>query len=379
VTAFVSFTGPTTVPVNNNVLQVGVPLLGLITTVSSLVTAQQCVGLNVDSSGNIVLLAGGTFTVTLAEGFATAFKTIGTPTVFQGATQVESGFTSATQSTRFIIRFANVPNGVKLGSPGAITGTPVTLKIVKLGGTDSNGFGQGTHSPGDDIPVTGNSAFVVYEVVTCDPFAQESVKVPITVGFKSDTVNDLPAIGIMQSGASFAPVSTVTTASTTAPRPRFVDTTAYKSVFQITRCITNLLFPFVTNQSGFDTGFAISNTSADDKGTIAQGGTCTVYYFGSTTGGGAAPGPQTSIVVASGKQIVWSLSGGNPAANITGTPGFQGYVFAQCQFQFAHGFAYIQDGFGGVPSLAQGYLALVVPWNGVAASRFAGTGEELGH
>ena len=37
-------------------------------------------------------------------------------------------------------------------------------------------------------------------------------------------------------------------------------------------------------------------------------------------------------------------------------------MIAQCRFQFAHGFAFITDGFGGPGrGLSQGYLALVIP------------------
>ena len=58
---------------------------------------------------------------------------------------------------------------------------------------------------------------------------------------------------------------------------------------------------------------------------------------------------------------MFTISGGNPAQSIDGAPEFQGYVIAVCEFQYAHGFAFITDGFGGVRSLAQGYLALVIP------------------
>ena len=41
--------------------------------------------------------------------------------------------------------------------------------------------------------------------------------------------------------------------------------------------------------------------------------------------------------------------------------GFQGYLIAQCTFQFAHGFAFITDGVGANGGLSQGYLAGVIP------------------
>src|ERR1035437_4720676 len=41
------------------------------------------------------------------------------------------------------------------------------------------------------------------------------------------------------------------------------------------------------------------------------------------------------------------------------SPGFQGYMFAVCNFQYAHGFAFISD--VGARNLAMGYLAIVIP------------------
>jgi len=59
--------------------------------------------------------------------------------------------------------------------------------------------------------------------------------------------------------------------------------------------------------------------------------------------------------------LIFTLSSGNAAQNIDGAFEFQGYIIAQCEFQYGHGFAFITDGFGGIPALAQGYLALVIP------------------
>jgi hypothetical protein len=39
-------------------------------------------------------------------------------------------------------------------------------------------------------------------------------------------------------------------------------------------------------------------------------------------------------------------------------PGFEGYIIAVCNFQLAHGFAFVSD--VGARNLAMGYLALVV-------------------
>ena len=63
--------------------------------------------------------------------------------------------------------------------------------------------------------------------------------------------------------------------------------------------------------------------------------------------------------VEAGAQLLFVLSsGGN--LGIAGTPGFQGYIIAQCRFQYAHGFAFITDGPIGQARVAEGYLALVM-------------------
>jgi len=43
----------------------------------------------------------------------------------------------------------------------------------------------------------------------------------------------------------------------------------------------------------------------------------------------------------------------------TAVPGFSGYMIAVCNFQYAHGFAFVSD--LGARNLAMGYLALVIP------------------
>jgi hypothetical protein len=421
VTAFLSISSTTAIPVTNNVLNIGVPLLGLLTRYRGPQQADpadvrfptpllQCLTLNLDRDNDIIVPESSegsgdefsTFTVRLSEGFASAFKTLGTTTITPAAAIFERGYPTpnsnclsdgicggATQGTRFILRLYNVPAGVRAATPTLITGTSVgghTLTIFRIAGTDANGAGAFNNlSPSTEITISGGFGFAVFEVVDTNPFAVENVVIPVYLAYRPNTANDLPGVGTIQASVNFAPLSTVTTANKDAPEPRFVDSAARANVATISRCITNLLWPFVTNQAGFDTGFSIANTSSDDKGSEQQSGNCTLFYFGSTTGGGAAPANQTTATIPAGTTVVWTLSGGNAAANIAGTPGFQGYLFARCQFLFAHGFAFISNGFGGVPTIAEGYLALVVPWDGVAGSRIGGAisggraGETLGH
>ncbi|HQH28037.1 MAG TPA: hypothetical protein PLP17_11620, partial [Oligoflexia bacterium] len=103
-----------------------------------------------------------------------------------------------------------------------------------------------------------------------------------------------------------------------------------------------LLFRFATNQAGFDTAIAISNTSNDGLGTAASSGTCSIRYYGHTAAGGPAPSTQTSAAIPAGKQLVFSLSNGG-SYGIAATPGFQGYIIASCSFAHARGQSLVSD------------------------------------
>jgi hypothetical protein len=50
-----------------------------------------------------------------------------------------------------------------------------------------------------------------------------------------------------------------------------------------------LFFPFITNQAGFDTAMALSNTSADPLGTSPASGACTMNFYGNSTFAVATP------------------------------------------------------------------------------------------
>jgi hypothetical protein len=121
-------------------------------------------------------------------------------------------------------------------------------------------------------------------------------------------------------------------------------------------CRTILLYPYITNQAGFDTGLTVANTSQDpfttgSKATAAQAGSCTFTYYGGTTAAPTTPPSATST---------GNIAAGTVWANTLGTiaPNFQGYAFAVCNFQWAHGFAFISD--VGARNLAMGYLAVVL-------------------
>jgi len=75
-------------------------------------------------------------------------------------------------------------------------------------------------------------------------------------------------------------------------------------------------------------------------------------YFGRTFAGGPAPAPQTSSLVRPGEQMTFTLSGGGYL--ITSTPGFQGYLIAECRFKAA-GLGFLSD--RGIQKFGSCYIA----------------------
>ncbi|HYL35124.1 MAG TPA: hypothetical protein VEV17_04340 [Bryobacteraceae bacterium] len=304
-------------------------------------------------------------------------------------------FGAASAGDRILLRFNNVSAGIALFLPqsvvltqvGGAPGNPIPasardgwaagfLEMVSpssdasgnlVAGVTPTGafalsalFGTGTPAAGQfiaavPIPVVNGSANVVYEVANADPNATETAKIPIAVAYIANTANNLPSPGQSTINVSYAPLSGVGIADPAAPIPRFCDKSTPLAIWNINLCTCNLLFPFVTNQNGFDTGIAVANTTADPYGTAAQAGTVKLVYFGATTGGGAAPASQTSAIVHAGEELTFTLSSGGDHG-ITATPGFQGYMFAIAQFQLCHGFMFMSD--LGAQKLAMGYLAI---------------------
>ena len=400
--ATVNIVSPTSVPVDNAVLRVADTRPGM----SFAVTSQGYKNCETPSA---------TMALKFTEGFASAFKRKGDAATEDntpgGAYLTESGFNpgsllitgtlaanttvpgQANYGTRLMARFKNVPSGVTLSVPKQVT-TSSGMVVQLVDSPDADG-GGGTVTTGTGSVNVPSSGLVVYEVVTVPALSystQETVTVTVSASYS------IPGpLGTATANGNLAPISTVTTSSSSAYEPRFVDTASDSTIMTIGPCRTILLFPYVTNQAGFDTGIAISNTSRDPLGTTNQSGACTLYYYGNTNGS-TGPTSQTTPAISAGSHFAMMLSGGGGVFNYNGTmtacsagncvaPLFQGYVFAICDFQFAHGYAFISD--VGASKLAQGYLALVVPDRGTSAgsrkpehsstASGANTGEQLGN
>jgi len=301
----------------------------------------------------------------------------------------------ADRGTQLQFTVSGVNAGVNLYAPSYIylsgpygAGTPVGVAVLinqseSVGGAFSTsssvpvayspGGGGPTTSPnGAVIPVaaSGTSAALIYEIYYADSSVQESLTVPISVEYTSNTGSNIPSVTTSPStvGVEFAPQSTVGTAATTVPIPRFGPSGSPVSLFSISPCSCNLLFPFVSNIAGFDTGIAIANTSQDPYGTSGQTGTVTLNYYGNIVEPAGV-----SDAVPAGAELIFTLSsGGN--FNIQSTPGFQGYIIAQANFQYCHGFAFLSTVSN---SEAEGYLAIQLDAPGL--TRTGNTGENKGH
>ncbi|MBE0659370.1 MAG: hypothetical protein IH602_16880 [Bryobacteraceae bacterium] len=361
---YITISGTGALPLNNNFLNVGYIVKGMTFTAGG-GTYNQC--------------DPGTYNWDLKfiENFGTAFRVRGTnaqsiPGVIyntesmfsNGAVIGDAGY--ATQGTRLIARFSNIPTNVTLRVSNANTAATGGDSAWIVSGHDTNGYG-GTIPmvAGTTTIITGGnsigSGMAVWEITGADVGQIGQVWFTVSVTY---TANPLPGLTDPNNPATvtgnYGPVSTVGVQATsaTAGVPRFRDDPASAVTFTINPCQTNILFPYAANAAGFDTGFAIANTTADPYGTPDQQGVCSLYYYGLN-----APAMDTTPIVDAGKTVSWTLSNGGgivggTAGTVLPAEGFIGYVIARCNFQYAHGYAFISD--PGVKEWAQGYVALIL-------------------
>jgi hypothetical protein len=196
----------------------------------------------------------------------------------------------ADSGTKLIARFNNVPAGIVLyvtiaqvsGSSAGSTAALISTDANGANGALPNSIVAATSTAdGGMAPVTLNngSGSAVWEVSAVNPLAIDDLRFGVAIAYTANPAANLPGLGASTINGAFAPLSTVTTASS-GPIPRFADSSTATASFTINACTTNILFPFLTNQAGFDSGVSIANTSSDPFGTAAQAGPCTLNYYG---------------------------------------------------------------------------------------------------
>jgi hypothetical protein len=215
-----------------------------------------------------------------------------------------------------------------------------------------------------ELSVVNNSASAVWEIINTNPATPENFDFGTWVTYTASSATNSPPPGTATVNMSFGPVPPSFTATAGAAAsalltiPRFADMSSPQNIFTIVQCTTSLLFPFITNQAGFDTGFAIMNTTSDPFGTKPQAGTCAFNFYGQN-----APPQFITPIIPSGNNTA-STTYAFLASSIA--PNFEGYAIAVCNFQLAHGYAFVSD--LGAQKLAHGYLALILT-NAVTSTR----------
>jgi uncharacterized protein (TIGR03437 family) len=193
-----------------------------------------------------LIQAGTAFTSTrVTEGFSGAFS----PKSAAANLNADTG-------TRFIVRYAGFPQAAQLFVPNVVAGSDAvqptaggdfglpasggsyapstggSLLLSLVSGADSTGAGGSlVYTPGavgsgtvtfdavTPLPIVSGGAYAVYEVVDSNQFRVESAQFPTFLGLAANAVTT--AVQTSES-VTYAPVSTVFTASTNAPIPRFV-------------------------------------------------------------------------------------------------------------------------------------------------------------
>ncbi len=314
--------------------------------------------------------------VRVIEGFASAFKAAGGQSLEPGRPgwrddyyPTAAGAAAQPSPTRVRIGLSAIPAGVSVAAPAApvctAEGGGARLRLGLVEGASASGLGGAVASDESarDVPLTVSEAaeaFAVYQVLAADPSAQEECRIQFRL---TPSAPDGPAIrgGQVTVDASLAPLGPAASSEPLGARPRFVAASRVpRPSFPVGECGTTLFFPFVTNQTTFDTAVVLVNTSADPLGTRYQPGSCSLAFHGSGLEGERSATFRRTVEIDAGEQVAFRLSSGNAARGVDSLPDFQGYLVAQCSFQYAHGFAFVTEQVGGASVLAQGYLAEVV-------------------
>lgn len=325
---------------------------------------------------------------------------IGTPFANGGAPGIQSTNIAAagiaTQGTRIAVSADPAPAGVQVYFPiqvpllnqanGNITGMMILIS------TDANGAGAyapaaASTYPGYALATNGN--FAVYEVIFSDPSSMEYADILPQLYYVSNTAtNTPPAPATVTATASFAPFYAASTGanlpSSTLPEPRFAPSVAAsQTLYVITPCSCDLLFPWVVGGNGYVTSIVVDNTTNDPFGTTGASGPVTFNYYGtnsvssSPANTGTFAAQTTSVPIPPGSYAVNVItnSGGGGTAGLSSLSGpFAGYVITQANFQFCHGVASI-SGNGIQP---QSYIGLEMDTN-PTPSRTGQSSEVLGN
>jgi hypothetical protein len=122
---------------------------------------------------------------------------------------------------------------------------------------------------------------------------------------------------------------------------------------------TVLLFPYVSSVTGFNTGLAVTNVGRGPGSASSHTGIVTLYFYGTTPNEFKVHEMPAWKAVGPGQTMTMNLLFGGPEYGFPPLVGFQGHVYAVCNFPNARGFALISDPQNII--FSTGYLAEALP------------------
>jgi uncharacterized protein (TIGR03437 family) len=309
--AFIGFNSSTLISLTGTQLAVAKPQPGLYGSFSSKIICE-IYGSPLPANPNSLaglLAANAVFASTrVTEGFADAF----TPkSAWQGL--------NADTGVRIMVSYSGFPAGAQLFVPDVVAGSDAiqataggdfgvpasggkyapggngSLLLARVQSADANGAG-GTvvYTPGAPgsaavsfdsmnlVPLTNGSGSVVYEVVDANPSVQESAQFPTFLGLAPITNSEAITTS---ANISFAPVSTVMTASAQAPIPRFVAITVSPDCSIVSDCGAKYLPHLLVEESSLQytapagSNFQVNYIQVENSAGGVMQWTATVKYL----------------------------------------------------------------------------------------------------
>jgi hypothetical protein len=311
-----------------------------------------------------------TFCINIDEEFAHALTT--------PSYEYLSDPVDATNGTDFTITLTGVPKGMHIEAPDVTpcglldAKDPNYLTCIPKGSSyvPTLAVSEGTLACTDDAAGNPNlptqTCTVTFAVVTDDAGQPENMDICFRFWYKGQVPT---GYGEIYADVSKGPVNT----DTDTYFPSFSGIMELPlpglSVVDFSECQTVLLYPFLDNGGGYDSGIAVSNTTLDPfnaappaagfpdliptygKGSaVAQDGACYFYLY---SGGGLTAWYTTGTIKA-GTTSAFGM--GDKLKK-----GVYGYAIAVCEFQNAHGYAFISLAGATGPVAAADYLADVLP------------------
>jgi hypothetical protein len=307
------------------------------------------------------------FQVRVAEVYTAAFTSLTDETAFTpGSAGPPVVNPPATNGATVNVVISNVPAGLAIAYVSSTLSPSLTLSGATPATTSFT-------SGGPANSYTFNFTFTLTSTSTI-----ENIVANFTAGLPSGNAGPLPsslgAQGLSSPQTIMAQAYLSPIGSTTAI-PRFTQLlypTTPLAVGTVSDCVSNLLFPYHQASNGYDTSYAIANTSlngvAFSGGATPSGaGTTCKLVLWTTDFAGNATGTQTLTTPAIAAGGVYSFSSASGSSTVPGSTVFNGaagYVIGVCNFQDAHAYALVTNGNASVVPLGQeysvGYLGLII-------------------